>query len=454
MATTDGTLIYNAQRLTASFDDDLGLVMLRGVATGAAGAVEVDPAPGVLCSLDAVSGTVFEIAFVQDPKGGVDAEVADLLTFLFGGNAASKLPALSRHGGEIDVAIGSEVRSTLHLLGLLEVAQSTDPVQPGSALWGAEAALVAHEGGLGVLARRIAAEVADPFAELLDEARWLRAEERIRQAALVVAALAEPAAPDASEVLRELVSPALFAEWEAAMGPGAPSDRLLVRMAETELAEPGLSISAMLDGELVPPGLFVFGEDPGSDLAVRRDADGLFVTVRLDRRAPRGAAERCVARIVEAASHRVLASGRLSRADDDQTIAGARIEVGALPTDSRDLYLEIVDDEERPVAGPNLRHLRRAIRYGTSALRIERRARLLHPGWDEEDWSHKAALYWQATATEWAASGDAPRAAIARALAGDHPVLVEWAAPLAHLGEATHHRFLAELFSHPTRSYG
>jgi hypothetical protein len=96
------------------------------------------------------------------------------------------------------------------------------------------------------------------------------------------------------------------------------------------------------------------------------------------------------------------------------------------------LWVEVVDDERRPVRGTRLRHMRRALRWADAALRAASRPAGLAPGLTDEQWAWLAALAWDRCHSDWTAAGDAGRAALAAGLSR-HPV--RWTRP--YLAELT-----------------
>ena len=96
------------------------------------------------------------------------------------------------------------------------------------------------------------------------------------------------------------------------------------------------------------------------------------------------------------------------------------------------LWVEVVDDERRPVRGTRLRRMRRALRWADAALRAASRPGGLDPDRTDEQWAQLAALAWNRCRADWTAAGDADRAAAAARLAR-HPV--RWTRP--YLAEAT-----------------
>ena len=189
------------------------------------------------------------------------------------------------------------------------------------------------------------------------------------------------------------------------------------------------SLSGWLDPALVPPGVFRYGLSPDSDLDIRvHDDEEPLITVEagLARGIGWSALASCRVRLVDSDARRVLAvsplcpDGLRARAEFP-----AAVEAGAL-------WVEVVDDERRPVRGTRLRRMRRALRWADAALRAASRPGGLDPDRTDEQWAQLAALAWNRCRADWTAAGDADRAAAAARLAR-HPV--RWTRP--YLAEAT-----------------
>jgi hypothetical protein len=184
-----------------------------------------------------------------------------------------------------------------------------------------------------------------------------------------------------------------------------------------------------LDPSLVPPGVFRFGLSPDSDLdiRVRHDANLLIsVEAKLAPGASRSASASCQVRLVDSDARRVLTVASFRPIGPR-----ARAELSS-PVVAGSLWVEVVDDERRPVHGTQLRRLRRALRWADAALRAASRPVGLDPDRTDEQWAGLAALAWDCCRADWTAAGDFDRAAAAARLA-QHPV--RWTRP--YLAEAT-----------------
>jgi hypothetical protein len=189
------------------------------------------------------------------------------------------------------------------------------------------------------------------------------------------------------------------------------------------------NLSGWLDPALVPLGVFRYGLSPDSDLDIRvHDDEGPLVTVEamLAPGVGRSALAWCQVRLVDSDARRVLTVSPL-RPDGLRARAEFPTPAAAGP-----LWVEVVDDERRPVRGTRLRRMRRALRWADAALRAASRPTGLDPDRTDEQWAELAALAWDRCRADWTAAGDASRAAVAAWLAR-HPV--RWTRP--YLAEAT-----------------
>jgi hypothetical protein len=201
----------------------------------------------------------------------------------------------------------------------------------------------------------------------------------------------------------------------ATADPGRPAADLAAR-----------GLPGWIDPALVPPGVFRYGLSPDSDLGIRVHRDEPLVTVEVMLASGAGWSPLGQVRLVDSDERRVLAVSPLRRNGPR-----ARAEL-PLPAEAGTLWVEVVDDERRPVQGTRLRRMRRALRWAGAALRAASRPDGLVPGRTDEQWAGLAALAWDRCRADWAAAGDADRAAAAARLAR-HPV--QWTRP--YLAEAT-----------------
>jgi hypothetical protein len=188
------------------------------------------------------------------------------------------------------------------------------------------------------------------------------------------------------------------------------------------------NLSGWLDPALVPPGVFRYGLLPDSDLNIRvRDDEEPLITVEamLAPGADRSALASCQVRLVDSDARRILTVSPLR-----PNGLRARAELSA-PAAIGPLWVEVVDDERRPVRGTRLRRMRRALRWADAALRAASRPVGLDPDRTDEQWAGLAALAWDRCRADWTAASDADRA-VAAAWLALHPVV--WTRP--YLAEA------------------
>jgi len=441
--------------LHARFDDDLGQVVAAGLPTGAAGGVEISPAPGVTCTFDALTGAFSEL--VVDPAAGdndgrSDSRRRDVLTWLFDTETTQAISDLAHRGEGLDVSIAPAHQALLHRLALLEDAEDTDPLVPDSPLWGTEEVFLAHRGKLGALAELHAVRTASRLAGLIEQRPDLLdvalGAEHVQDAAMLVANLVERHDPEAAEALRAGYSPAVEEHLEASVD----EDRWLPALSGVLAGgvADGLAVPPQLDLLLLPEHTFRLGELPSADLVVHGNSAELLVTAGLDRRARKSVVESCWARLVDPETKTVLdaAPFYLDRTDQGRpTAATARLRINDADIDFHRTALEVVADRDRPVQSRALRHARRALRLANAALRAERRPHALHPGWDETGWSQHARNLWMRAGEQWSAADDTARAALAFARGAGltlPPDLPQWAHALGTRAPTPQAPFLAE----------
>jgi hypothetical protein len=189
------------------------------------------------------------------------------------------------------------------------------------------------------------------------------------------------------------------------------------------LADDGGALQWWLDPQAIPSGVFRHGLWPGADLTVRTGRFGILLEAELTPVAERAVLAGCRARLVDPASRTVLAMAPLRDMGDcavvtaelaiaplrnmgDCTVVKAELDERVPPGAA---WVEIVDDESRPVLSAQLRHIRRAMRWADAALIAARRP----PGLDDAQWARLAVSAWERCASDWSAGGDADRAYLA-----------------------------------------
>ena len=440
-----------ASELTPTYDCDTGQVVLEGLPTGAAGGAGLVPVPGLELVFDRADGR-FAQAIIDTAQPGwpmISGEAfPGVLAALFGPQApATVRAAAARRGKQHGLCADARLSATWSRLARLDSAHATSPV-PASPLWAAEAAQLAGKTGLHGRARAEAGRAADALTELLSHPPL---PEALAQAALAVADIIEPDEPGAASQLRDRAGklPARSLEqWladPAGAAPSAPADR----STSTDVEQiPGLQWS--LDPSLVPEGMFLPGLSPLSDLIVR-PADGqdrVIVEAFLAPAADREALSRCRARLVDPSVRRVLASAPF-------VPQGSRIRAELVPPfpidELKETWVEVVDDEQRPVRSEQLRRTRRALRWADAALRAEQSPQGLAPQFTGQDWTALAITCWERCRYDWEDTGDTDRAYLAaRRLAALNPAArapepsSAWTADLAARAPLQEPAFLAE----------
>lgn len=341
--------------LTPSYVPETGEVILDGPPAGPAGEAGFVPVAGVELAFDRADGRL-----VRAIVDTACAPAIELVSRLFGASAAQLICDLADPANGTRPHTMSAVGglcATLSCLARLGAARTTSPV-PNSPLWTAEAVVLAERAGLRSLA--------------LAEAGWASCASRASQPY----GSHRPEMDVAAEVA-ELVN-------------GCP---------------PGLHW--VLDPGVTSPELFRPGLTPHSDLLVRRDIGSDCVTVQatLAPGADPAAAERWHARLVDPARRLVLDHGGFR-------LAGFRAQADlCVPVDEpEDVWIEVVDDNERPVRSARAHRIQRALRWADAALRAERAPAGLAPRSTPADWGALAEVAWERCRRDWEAAGDHDRA--------------------------------------------
>jgi hypothetical protein len=443
-----------ASELTPTYDSDTGQVVLEGLPTGAAGGAGLVPVPGLELVFDRTDGrlarAVIDTAQLGSPISSGEA-AHDVLKALFGPRA----PAMARDAAaqrRIQRALSPDAHlsATWSRLARLESARATSPV-PASPLWAAEAAQLAKQTGLHGRARAEARRAATGLAELLSHTPLLP--EALSQAALAVADIIETEEPGAAGQLRDYARklPAgSLEQWHAEQaGASPPPGAVQGGSPGTEKEQiPGLRWS--FDPGLIPEGVFLPGLSPLTDLIVRPGGgrDRVIVEALLAPGADRDVLSRCRARLVDPSARRVLASAPFVPEESQ-----VRAELTPpFPIDElKESWVEVVDDEQRPVRSEQLRRTRRALRWADAALRAEQRPQGLAPQFTGQDWTALAAMAWERCSYDWEDTGDTDRAFLAaRRLAVLNPAArvpeppSAWTADLASPSPLQEPPFLAE----------
>jgi hypothetical protein len=403
-------------RLTPTYDGDTGQVVLEGLPIGVAGGAGLVPVSGVELVFDRADGRLAGVVIDPEEPGGpiVLAEAAAaVLVGLFGQEAPDAVrEAGFRPGEQPALSPDARLSATWSRLARLDAARSTSPVPPTSPLWAAEAGQLADQGSLHSRARAEARRAVTGLAEILGRSPL---PEALSAAALAVADLAEPDEPDAAKQLRDSAakSPAgSLEQWLAEQGTapglfGAPNGR---RSGAGQDQIPGLQWS--LDSGLVPEGTLLLGLSPLSDLFVHSGdvQDRVVVEAVPAPGAGREALSRCRARLVDPPARRVLA---LASFLQEGSRVRAELQLPFPMDELKGKWIEVVEDEHRPVQSERLRRARRALRWADAALRAEQRPQGLALQLPGEDWTALAAMAWEHCRYDWEDTGDADRAYLA-----------------------------------------
>jgi hypothetical protein len=398
--------------LTPAYDRDISQVVLEGLPAGPAGEAALVPVPGFQLAFDRADGRLSRVVLDAGPQGCPTEAVAALLTALFGQQApAAVQDAVTRPAAGRPLVPDERLSALWSRLARLDAARGTSPVS-NLPLWATEAAQLAKQAGLHDRAQaeaRRAIGGADPFDDGLPSGAF-------------------PVPSDAA----------------AQPSPGGDQER-------------GLQWS--LDPGLLPQGVFRPGLSPLLDLFVHagngagaqsagEGQDRVIVAAALIPGADRKALSRCRARLVDPAARRILASAPFT---DEGFRARAELRPPFPMDELKQAWVEVVDDEHRPVRSERLRRMRRALRWADAALRAEQQPQGLAPQFTSEDWIALATGAWEHCAAEWAETGDRDRAYLAtRRIAALTPAArvpkapSAWAADLADRPQLREPAFLAE----------
>jgi hypothetical protein len=392
--------------VTLIWDGDAGQVTLDGPPEGPAGGASLNLAEGVELIFDCASGELSRVLIDTGEHGrppALGAPAAAALKSLFGARACTAVRLASRKDGDpLSIRPEPGALAALSRLARLDAARLTSPVA-GSPLWSVEAAQLAGQAGLSA---RLTAE-AYRAASALERAGDVPPEV-LATAATAVADLIEATEPDLARRLRDARDLARPAGGAGASRKRARSLSLLDAAAEA--GQRGGDLEQLhwgLDSRLIPPGIFQHTLWPDAELTVRPERSRLIVEARLAPGADPRALARCRARLVDPASRSDLASASFRDLGDSQARAEIRTR-----RPLHEAWVEIVDDESRPVISAKLRRMRRGMRWADTALSAGRQTFRLA----DAEWTRLVAVAWGRCAEEWAAAGDRDRAYLAAAL--------------------------------------
>jgi hypothetical protein len=472
--------------LTAAYDGDTGQVTIAGLPTGAAGETTLIPARGLELVFDRTDGRLARVVIeIEEPgragrsqgpgrpggreklggQGSAAAVAAGagagkagrVVTRLFGQEVLEEVRRAARmQGARRTLSPEPGLTAALSRLARLAAARLTSPVPSASPLWAAEEAVLAERARLHDRARLHARLAASGLISLLSR---VPVSDELAQTALAVARLAEADDPETARQLRgnvrdaRGVRPGPSRHGDLARPTGRAGRPQLTGLVcrTSEAADRRPTVDWSLDRGLVPDGVFALGLSPCADLRVRSGPEGgrLVVEAGLMPGADHEALARCRARLVDPAARRVLAQAPFARAGAQ---ARAELSFPSRTGDSPAAWVEVVDDEHRPVRSERSRRLRRALRWADAAVRAEQRPSALAPGFTSQDWTTLAATAWRHCQYNWERTGDTARAYLAGArLAAlnlcSHPQEPPpaWAAELAAYPPVQEPAFLAEM---------
>ena len=434
--------------LTPTYDSDTGQVVLEGLPAGPAGEALIVPVPGLPLAFDRADGRLFRVV-VDNGQPGCPPVLAEataaILANLFGPSAPARVrAAAAQRTAQCALHPDERLSAIYSRLARLETARGTSPV-PDLPLWAAEAAQLAEQAGLHDRARAEARRAIGGLIDIFDRGPL---PEAVSAAALAVADIAEEDQPDAAKQLRDRAEelPAEPAGPRLAGQTGvAPSSAATASLSPAGQKEHGLHWS--LDRGYFPEGLLLPGLSPLSDLFVHveggRDGETrVIVKATLAPGADGSALSGCRARLVDPAIRRVVASAPFA---EKGSWARAEFRAPFPMDDLKQTWVEVVDDDHRPVQSERSRRIRRALRWADAALRAEQHPIGLATRFTSEDWAAFAADAWEHCAGEWHVAGDADRAYLAtRRLAVHRPSVHAPKAPSAEAADLADRPQLSE----------
>jgi hypothetical protein len=415
--------------MTLAYDSDAGQAVLESLPVGPGGGATLAVADGVELLFDCADGLLSQVLVVTGAQGG---SALTAIGRLLGPQARDSVrQAQRRDGAPVALQTQPGVLVALSRLARLDAARLTSPVSR-SPWWAVEAAqLAAHAG----LTARANAET-DRAALALDETSDKSLAGVPAAALLAVADLVQAAEPRLSERLRD------HARWLRPATGQPHGIRSLTLPDVTDEGSASLGLQWWLDPRTIPPGVFQHGWWPDSEVSVRTQDRSILVETDLAPGADRLLLRNCRARLVDPAARKVIVAAPFR----DLGASRVTAELPPLPRPS-EAWVEVIDDESRPVLSSELRHVRRAMRWADAALRAGRQP----PGPVDAEWATVAALAWERCARDWSAAGDEDRACLASARRAStypdvqaHEPPSAWAKELAGRPSLDEQPFLAE----------
>ncbi len=430
----------NDRTLTLAYDEDAGQVVLEGLPSGPAGEANLSLAEGIELFFDCADGRLCQV-FIEAGEPGYPPAIGEpalaAVASLFGSRARAAIEqAPSKDGDPVTVAAVPKIIAAVSRLARLDAARITSAVAD-SPLWAVEAVQLARQAGLDT---RVKAEVRRTVnvLESADEASLAI----LAAAADTIADLVQAAEPELANRLRQhAVVPrsggsAVHYKWGRS--------RAMPDLAVEGVPRGGESrgLQGWLDPRLISPGVFQHSPWPDAELTVRTGESGIVVGAKLAPGADRRVLARCRARLVDPANRKVIGIAPFRDLGDSQVQAEVQ---GQVPPG--DTWVEVIDDQTRPVSSTQLHYIRRAMRWADAALGAGRQA----SGLADAEWVRLAARAWGRCAEDWSAARDPDRAylaAVRRASIRPGAVIPEepsaWAKELAGRPLLVEEPFLAE----------
>jgi hypothetical protein len=428
---------------TVSYDEDASQIVLDDLPEGPAGGANLIAAPGLELAFDCADGQLSRV-FADTAGTETSAEADEVTIALAGRLLGSEVGAAFRQaphedGHHVTVADEAATMTALSRLARLDAARMTSPVSK-SPLWAVEAAQLADQAGLGA---RVAVEIrraVEAFDSPGDMSPGVLA-----AAASAVADLVAAADPDLAGRVRASVT-----------APGARGRAVTHAQRSQRLALPdggpadgqrGGDLGQLhwgFDPHVAPAGIFQQSVWPDAEVTVHPERSRLVVEATLAPGVDRRALAASRARLVDPVKRTVLGMASFRELGKSRVQAEIR---KRRPT--HEAWVEIVDDESRPVHSGKLRHIRRAMRWADTALCANRQTFRLA----DAEWVKVAAVAWGRCAEEWAAAGDRDRAYVAAVReAAMYPGVAArseprspWAKELASRPLVSEEPFLAEI---------
>lgn len=433
--------VTSDRTLTLAYDEDAGQVVLEGLPGGPAGEAGLSLAEGVELFFDCADGRLCRVIIDAGEPGGpaaIGEPAMAAVASLFGPRAHAALrQAPSRDGDPVTITADPGTLAALSRLARLDAARVTSPVAD-SPLWAVEAAQLAWRAGLDERARTETHLAVNALESADDVSPGMLA-----VVANALADLVQAAEPELANRLREH---AVVPSSDGSAAGHGTRYRSLARAdfgtAGGQRGGGGSGLQWWLDPRLVPPGVFRHTVWPADELTVRTGKDGIVVEAELTPGADRRELARCRARLVDPASRSVIGTAPFRYLEGSRVRADIRA-----PMPPGNAWVEVVDDETRPVHSGQQRHSRRAIRWADAALAAARYA----SGPADAEWIRLAAAAWGRCAEDWSAALDPDRAylaAVRRAAIRPGGAIPEepsaWAKELAGRPPLAEEPFLAE----------